>query len=187
MAVSSGFRSVLGEAAGWVFAAALAVAFIVYYDEIKRGILDGLGLPSPAAVEGDLPPESSDSRHASNSVVLRASRNGHYLATVQVNGRAIDMLVDTGASFVALSHEDAERAGVFVRPSEYTHRVSTANGEARIAMVLIDRVSIGDITVRDVQAAVSEPGRLRTSLLGMTFLKRLGRTEMRNGVLVLEE
>jgi aspartyl protease family protein len=65
--------------------------------------------------------------------------------------------------------------------------VSTANGVARVAPVTLDRITIGDITVRDVPAAVAEPGRLRTSLLGMTFLNKLSRFDMRSGVLVLQD
>jgi aspartyl protease family protein len=52
---------------------------------------------------------------------------------------------------------------------------------------MLNSVSIGDITVRDVRAAVSEPGRLRTSLLGMSFLGRLSRFNMRPGLLVLQD
>lgn len=88
---------------------------------------------------------------------------------------------------VALSFEDAERAGVFVRQSDYTGRVRTANGVARIAPVVLERVSIGNIELRDVEAAVSEPGRLGTTLLGMTFIGRLGRAEMRGSTLILQE
>ncbi len=74
-----------------------------------------------------------------------------------------------------------------VRDSDYTHRVNTANGPARVAPVTLDRVSIGDITVRNVPAAVSEPGKLGTSLLGMSFLGRLQQIDIRSGVLVLKE
>ena len=79
-------------------------------------------------------------------------------------------MVDTGATMVALSYEDAERAGVYVRPADFTMRVNTANGIARAAPVTLDEISLGDITVRNVRAAVSEPGRLQGSLLGMSFL-----------------
>ena len=68
-------------------------------------------------------------------------------------------MVDTGASIVALTFEDAERAGLYIRDRDYTQRVNTANGLARIAPVTLDRVSIGDIMVRNVPAAVSEPGQ----------------------------
>ena len=82
-------------------------------------------------------------------------------------------MVDTGASQVALTFEDASRAGIYVRDRDFTQQVRTANGVARVAPVTLDRVSIGDITVRDVPASVSERGMLGTTLLGMSFLKRL--------------
>ena len=58
---------------------------------------------------------------------------------------------------------------------------------ARVAPVTLDRVSIGDITVRNVPAAVTERGRMRTSLLGMSFLRKLSRFDMRSGRLVMQE
>ena len=100
---------------------------------------------------------------------------------------SIDVLVDSGASIVALTYEDARRAGMYVRDGDFTQRVSTANGLARVAPVMLDRVSIGDITVRNVPAAVTEPGSLATSLLGMSFLGRLQSVDMRAGTLVLQE
>ena len=72
----------------------------------------------------------------------------------------VDVLVDSGASIVALSYDDASARALNVRDSDYTQRVSTANGLARVAPVMLDRVSIGDITVRNVPAAVTEPGSL---------------------------
>ena len=74
-----------------------------------------------------------------------------------------------------------------MRPADFTHRVSTANGQAKVAPVMVSSISIGDITVRNVRAAVSEPGKLNKTLLGMTFLGRLSRAEMRRGRLILEE
>ena len=96
-------------------------------------------------------------------------------------------MVDTGATMIALTYEDAERAGLSLKNSDFTQAVTTANGVARVAPVTLDRVSIGDITVRNVPAAVAERGRLKTSLLGMTFLSRLSRFDMRSGILVLQE
>lgn len=120
-------------------------------------------------------------------VELRAGAYGHYHTSAEINGRQLKVLVDTGASIVALSYEDARVAGIYVRGGDFTHRVSTANGLARVAPVTIDRISIGDITVRDVAGAVMEEGKLGTSLLGMSFLGRLQRVDMRSGTLVLQE
>ena len=78
----------------------------------------------------------------------------------EINGRDIDVMVDTGASLVALTYDDAERAGIFVKPSDFTHRAQTANGIARVAPVTISRIQIGDITVRERTG-----GRLRARSL----------------------
>jgi aspartyl protease family protein len=127
-------------------------------------------------------------RAASGRIVeLRAGSGGHYFTRAEINGRAVEVMIDTGASMVALSWEDANRAGIYIRDRDYTQRVQTANGVGRIAPVVLDSISIGPITVRDVPAAVSEPGKLATSLLGMSFLQRLQRVDMRGGVLVLTE
>lgn len=121
------------------------------------------------------------------SVELASDNRGHYQASAEINGRDVSALVDTGASMVVLTYEDAERAGIYLKPSDFTATSRTANGTARNAPVMLDEVCIESICVRDVRAAVAEPGRLHVSLLGMTYLGRLGRFEMRDGTLVLEE
>jgi len=189
MSFSSGAKHALSEAATWLLAAVIVIATVVYFEELRAGLASALGLPTSAAVARleIAPPVSSAAESTSGIVEIHAGRNGHYLTTAHLNGRAVEVLVDTGASMVALSYEDAERAGVYVRASDFAHGVSTANGTAKIALVRLDSVTIGDITIRNVDAMVSEPGRLATSLLGMTFLGRLGRAEMRDGVLILQE
>jgi aspartyl protease family protein len=188
MRLSSGVRLALSEAAKWLLVSAIAITTVVWFDELKAGVSDALGLqPTHQPARQASIETTSEPTSGTAEVELRAGAHGHFTATATINGRSIPVLVDTGASMVALSHEDAERAGVFVRPSDFTGRVSTANGIARIAPVLLDSVSIGDITLYDVEAAVSEPGRLGTTLLGMTFIGRLSRAEMRGGVLILQE
>ena len=189
MVFSSGVKHALREAVGWLFAALIAIASVVYFEELRTGLASAFGLPTPVEVSdlGTAVPAPSTEASTSGNVEIPAGSNGHFLTTAHLNGRPVEVMVDTGASMVALSYEDAERAGVFVRPSDFTHRVSTANGAAKIALVRLDSVSIGDITIRNVAATVSEPGRLDTSLLGMTFLGRLSRAEMRSGVLILQE
>jgi aspartyl protease family protein len=118
---------------------------------------------------------------------LRADRRGHYQADVEINGRRVGALVDTGASLVVLTYEDAQRLGIFLRDRDFTMRTNTANGIARAAPIMLDRVEIGPIQVRNVQAAVSEPGRLSTNLLGMTFLSRITKFESGAGRLVLHD
>jgi len=189
MALSSGLRRAMGLAASWLAMSTSVAAMMLYHEELKAGVAMLLGMPERVervALDAEASPVRRPAE-AGNSVEVRAGEGGHFVAVAHINGRPVEVMVDTGASIVALSYSDAERAGVFVRDSDFTQRVQTANGFARIAPVLLDSVSIGDITLYDVRAAVSEPGRLKTSLLGMTFLSRLARTEIRNGVLVLEQ
>lgn len=121
-----------------------------------------------------------------NLVELRAARDGHVYANAELNGRPVGVLVDTGATTVALTYEDAQRAGIHVSNTDFTALSQTANGTARFAPITIDRITIGNITVNNVRGAVAEPGRLHVTLLGMSFLGKLIRFEMRNGTLVLE-
>jgi aspartyl protease family protein len=193
MALSPGTRQASALAGAWLLALASASFSVLYFAEIKavaRGLL-GLHARPVEGARRDETRHSQDNEAIAVSrgrvVELKAGAHGHYFASAEINGRPIDVLVDSGASMVALSYEDALRAGLSIRDSDYTHRVSTANGPARVAPVMLDRVSIGDITVRNVPAAVSEPGKLGTSLLGMSFLGRLQQIDIRSGVLVLKE
>jgi aspartyl protease family protein len=193
MALSAGTRQAAGMAASWLVAACAAAFSFVYFVEIKDMARQVVGLPVPAGIpdtasdRSHRQPETARAVSQGRSVEIKAGAHGHYFASAEINGRAISVLVDSGASIVALSFDDAARAGIHIRDSDYTQRVSTANGFARVAPVMLDRVSIGNITVRDVPASVSEPGSLATSLLGMSFLGRLQRVDMRAGVLLLEE
>ena len=192
MAMSSGIRQAVGLAAGWVLVAATAAAGVFHFAEVKdaaRGLLGHSRAAADVAVggrawrQGALAPRPGVGR----VVELKAGAFGHYRAQAEINGRPVEVLVDSGASLVVLSHEDAERAGLRPRAQDYTQRVSTANGLTRVAPMLLDRVSIGDISVHNVEAAIGEPGKLGQSLLGMTFLGRLQRVDMRAGVLFLQE
>jgi aspartyl protease family protein len=183
MSISSGTKALLGEAASWVLAAGICAAALFHYDELEGLTTKMLGLA--AAEESQAAATAGGS--TSGAVEIRAGESGHYHAEAEVNGRRIEVLVDTGATMLALTYEDAETAGIFLRPADFKQGVSTANGIARVAPVTVDRVSIGDITVRNVRASVSERGRLKTTLLGMSFLSRLGRVDIRSGVLLLQD
>lgn len=188
--MSPGARGLVGEAMGWVLGLGIAAMAFIYQDTLKGVVGDLLGLPGTeqlATAQTSGSTRGPAERPQSGTVELRAGAHGHFHATAEINGRPVEVMVDTGASIVAMSYEDAERAGIYVRDSDFTGRVSTANGVSRVAPVVLDRVSIGDITVRNVRAAIAEPGRLGTTLLGMSFLGRLQRADMRSGVLVLQE
>lgn len=124
---------------------------------------------------------------AGRIVALRAGDDGHFRADASVNGRRLAMLVDTGATNIVLSAEDAERVGVRPRASDYVVPISTANGKISAAAVLIDEVRVGPIGIRSVPALVLKPGLLDHSLLGMSFFSRLRQFEMRGRELVLRD
>jgi aspartyl protease family protein len=118
---------------------------------------------------------------------IAADRRGQYFTTVEVDRTRLRMLVDTGATSVALSYEDAAAAGILPFPSDYKYAVSTANGTGRVARVMLDEVRVGPLVVRDVEAVVGERGALSSSLLGMTFLSKLAKIESAGGTLVLRQ
>jgi aspartyl protease family protein len=96
------------------------------------------------------------------------------------------MVLDTGASSVVLSPEDAKAAGLPVDLLNYTVSIDTANGRTRAAPVTLDRVAVGGLEERSVEALVVQPGQLKTSLLGMSFLNRLQSWQVNGDRLVLK-
>jgi len=124
--------------------------------------------------------------HSSGSAVtLDPDRNGHYRADVEIAGRRVRMLVDTGATMVALTREDADALGVRPLPSDFKVSLNTANGAVQAAMVTLGQISVGGISALDVPAVVLPPGVMQESLLGMSFLKKLGGFEVASGRLIL--
>jgi aspartyl protease family protein len=129
--------------------------------------------------------DPSEPQSEGSSVILRASMGGHFLATAQVNGHRVRFLVDTGASEVVLTQDDAKRAGINIDDLAYTNPVETANGETYVAPVRLKSVKLNDIEIGGVDAAVARNG-LDMSLLGMTFLRRLKSVEFSSQKLVLK-
>jgi aspartyl protease family protein len=108
-----------------------------------------------------------------NSVVLYKAENGHYQADVVIDGTTVSMMVDTGATAIALTYEDAERIGLSPARLSFDQTVMTANGPARTASVSLPRISIGGIERTNLRAGIAERGKLDQSLLGMNFLETL--------------
>lgn len=189
--MTPGTRQLLREAVSWGVVAVIGVAALSHFESLKTGAERMLGLPTSDEIAAmqttGMQASSAHSNNSGSVVEIDAERNGHFNTEADINGRPIEVMIDTGATMVALSYEDAEAAGIYLNDADFTRAVSTANGVARVAPVTLDRVSIGDITVRNVPAAVAERGRLKTSLLGMSFLSRLSRFDMRSGRLVLQE
>ena len=129
------------------------------------------------------PPQVANYR----TVTVRSDRLGHFQVEGSVDGRRIDLMVDTGASLVALRERDANKLGFFPAARDYTMRTSTANGIVKVAPIRLSSLEVNGIRVYDVQAAVLPDQALSTNLLGMSFLSRVRRFEMANGRLVMEQ
>lgn len=117
--------------------------------------------------------ETTAAASSGRNVRLKADPRGHYVTDFTINGRKVHAMVDTGASVVAINRSTAKRFGIIVGAEDFTARVSTANGDIKAAPVMLDKVEIGRIQVRDVQAMVLEDSALSSVLIGMSFLRNL--------------
>jgi aspartyl protease family protein len=172
------FRSNLAQAVEaalfWVVIAlflAAGYAYRVELREIGDRILSEL-IPGRAAQRGA-------------TVEIARGRNGDFQLAMQVNSGYVSMVLDTGASAIVLTQDAAKAAGLPLEMLSYNVNVDTANGRTRAASVMIDRVAVGSIVERKVPALIAQPGQLKTSLLGMSFLNRLQSWEVRGDRLVM--
>lgn len=117
------------------------------------------------------------------AVRIRRRGDGHFVANITINGGSVPMLVDTGASTVVLRQADARKLGIDTTRLRYTVPVQTANGVAYAAHVRLRTAALGPITVSGVDALVAQPGALKESLLGMSFLSRLRSYEFQGNFL----
>jgi aspartyl protease family protein len=163
--------------AGLAFAAAIMVPEIL--DRVAPA-------KAPADAAGQVQAIQPSSADQGGVVRLSADRSGHYHSDIEINDRNVKALVDTGATLIALRYEDARSLGVVSPGDRFDVAIRTANGEGRAKRVKLRSVSIGSITLRDVDALVVEQGALSINLLGMSFLKRLARFEVQRGQLILE-
>jgi len=132
---------------------------------------------APASVGGGAAPSRG------SKIVLTAGSGGHFLASGAINGRAVQFMVDTGATTVSMGVGDAERLGIDYRKGQLT-RGNTANGVVTAYLVKLNSVRVGDVEVFDVDAAVL-PVNSGPILLGNSFLSRFQMTRF-NDQLVLE-
>lgn len=138
-----------------------------------------------AAKEAAAPPTTTAKYAAGRSVVLDADGRGHFFGTFRINGRSERGLVDTGASSIAINLSTARRLGIAPSTLSFTARVNTANGVVEGAPAMLNRIEIGGISVRDVQALVLPDKALSGTLIGMTFLNRLSSFRVEDGALHL--
>jgi len=182
----SATKHTLLEATQWSVLALGLFAFVYFFEDIRGFFAPSDGLPSLAEVMPEGTGDSDAGEPGFDRVVkLRGDANGHFVFKAAVNERLATFVADTGATYVALTYDDAERLGLSPHGLDFSARVQTANGIASVAPVTLDRVRVEDITVRNVPAVVAEKGMLGTNLLGMSFLGRLKSFQIERGELVL--
>ncbi len=121
---------------------------------------------------------------AEGTIELRRERDGHFHATLDVNGAPVRFIVDTGASDIVLARRDAERVGIDVAGLTFSGRAVTANGEVATAPVRLGSVAFGDLVDTGLRASVTA-GALDFSLLGMAYLDRFEKIEIVGDRMVL--
>jgi len=119
-----------------------------------------------------------------DSISFPVSSDGHYYIVAEVNGTPIMFLADTGASHIVLSPADAEKIGIKKRELHFDRFYETANGTVRGSSIRIGDFRVGEIHFKEISASVNE-AKMRNSLLGMTFFKRLKSYEVKDDVLTL--
>lgn len=169
--VVTAYRGRLGtglrDAAIWIL---IFIGFIAAF-ALREDIAAAL-MPSEATVS------------QGGEILIPRSMGGHFHVRADVNGEPVTFLVDTGASGVVLTADDARRVGIDPASLEFTSSAQTANGTVRLAPVRLSTLSLGPVHAEDVRATVSE-GELFTNLLGMDFLNRFRRVTVEGDRMVL--
>ncbi len=156
------------QAAIWVFIFLGAIVAVGLWTEIRNDITPRQSVMMDGAL-----------------IEVPRSIDGHYYLTLEINDAPIRFIVDTGASDLVLSAEDAVRAGVSTDGLIFSGRAFTANGMVETAPVRLDRVALGGVVDHGLRAVVNR-GAMPESLLGMSYLGRFERIEISGGKLVLE-
>ena len=147
------------------------------------GIAIGVAMPSSKPSSHGTPHRVTNPSEPPKETQLERTESGHFYTYATVNGQLVKFVVDTGADVVALTPEDAERAGVKFNPAEFEVVAEGAGGPVRGQDVRIDSIEVDGKLVNDVRGVVLENSR--KSLLGQSYLSRLGEVQMRGDTMVL--
>ncbi len=165
-------------------AAALPSIFTNYFSPAAKG----RAAANPHAALEERAAAAAEGRQPSGprQVEVKAERDGHFYVDAQVNFRPVHLMVDTGATVVALRVSDAAAAGIRVLPADFVNPVQTANGTTNAAEAKLESISVSDIELRNVRALIVPDDQLSVSLLGGSFLRGLRRFEVADGILTFE-
>ena len=175
-----GAREVMRAIVGWGVILVVLIGGYAYRHElvVAGGRMFGVLAPG-VPVSGRLTGEGE------NAVAITRNGDGHFAVRAGVNGVPMTLLVDTGASLVTLTPDDATAIGIDAATLRFTMPIQTANGMIQAAPITIERLTIGSIERRGVRALVAPPGTLEESLLGMSFLNSLSGYSISGDRLVL--
>lgn len=158
----------------------LVAVFIPRQNDAAEGIPAAPGIDTDAATREP----ARQTAPVRGQTTLSRDADGHFYAEVRIDGRPVDMLVDTGASFIALTRADADAAGVTWREGDAVVVGQGAGGPVRGVPVSLDEVELGHTSARGVRAAVIVDG-LHVSLLGQSFLRQIDAVRMEGDTMVL--
>lgn len=167
-----------------LFTAALLTVAALFVPELASTYLNSAGEPS-AAVQQVSAVQTVQPQPRGRKFIIPADSSGHFFADFKINGRNLRGLIDTGASMIAITETMARNLGHTGNRLDFRHTVQTANGPAKAAHLVLDRVEIGGVSARKVDAMVLKDGMLTTMLVGMSFLNTLSSYQVADGKLLL--
>jgi aspartyl protease family protein len=173
----------------YIFLGISLVGFSLKGPEMMTKILENRDKPNLTNVNVNRNPRKTSSINPLSGRIARAkmTRNGHFYFNTKMNGASVKVMVDTGATGVAINRSTARRLGIRLSNSDFKYKSQTANGIAYYAAAKIDEIRIGRVVVYDVRAAVLKDSSLSETLLGMTFLRKLKKFEISNDTLTLTQ
>ncbi|WP_051631036.1 retropepsin-like aspartic protease family protein [Afifella pfennigii] len=178
------YRGRLGDALKhallWVGAALVLVTLYAYRAPLSQFAAPVLDALAPGRMTVSL------GEGGREVLTIAPGPSGHFNLTAEVEGVPVDFVVDTGASSLVLTYEDAERVGIDVGALTFNRMVETANGMTLQARAEIGELKIGSMTLRNVPAGIAQEGQLFTNLLGMNVLSRFAAWRVESGRLIIE-
>jgi aspartyl protease family protein len=128
-------------------------------------------------------PDTAEFNSAQDAIVLKREPNGHFYADALVNNMSVRFMVDTGATGIALSRDDARRAGLAVSAGMFEVVAEGASGNVKGEWVTLDSVKLGQQEAKQVPAVILDGGQ--QSLLGQSFLQQFSSVEIKGDRMLL--